>query len=95
MICEDEYCYGRTTDSNGSNNSARGLSRIHPRMTMDGMTNNAVCYERCVSASCWIREVPGKWTYDSRSDSDADAQCELVFHRNVDGGDTLCMRTNK
>ena len=35
-----------TTDSNGSNKSASGLSRIHPSMTMAGMTKRAVCWKR-------------------------------------------------
>lgn len=33
----------RTMDSNGSNNSASGLSRTQPRRTMNGITNRAVC----------------------------------------------------
>ena len=63
LIHNEGYSQVLTTDSKGSNRSARGLSRIQPRMTMVGITNSAVC---CSSPKS-IKYVQSSTNQGSRS----------------------------
>ena len=35
-------------DSRGSNNSVKGFPRIHPKVTINGMTKSAICWRHSI-----------------------------------------------
>ena len=45
-------------DSNGSKSKLSGLPRIHPRVTMNGITKRAICCAR-IPKSCQINGLRG------------------------------------
>ena len=72
---------------------------IHPRVTMNGMTNNAICWGEGDKFS--MLHVTGhtiveerERTYDTASNSNTQTQSQLVLDRNRNSGDVLSSVSN-